>query len=88
MTQPQAYHKRAQCAKQRRMQHAMQRRCQKQRERLQREQARAQRALQALEQALVDLGLPTTIAEDMQWRLHAQQCLLGKIVGLMFPPAV
>jgi hypothetical protein len=86
MTQSQAYHKRAQCAEQRRVRHARQRRCQKQRERLQREQARAQRALQALEQALVDLGLPTTIAEDMQWRLHAQQCLLGKIVGLMFPP--
>ena len=45
---------------QRREYHAKQRRSQKYRERLQREQARAQRSLEALEQALIDLGLPET----------------------------
>ena len=88
MTQPQAYHTRAYRAKQKRAQQAKQRRRQQERERLPREQARAQRALQALEQALVDVGLPTTLAEDLQWRRHAQQKLLGNIVGLMCPPGV
>jgi hypothetical protein len=87
MTQPQTYHTRALHAKQKRAQQAKQRRCQQERERLQREQARAQRALQAMEQALGDLGF-STLAEELQWRLHAQQKLLGTIVGLMFPPAV
>ena len=80
MTQPKRYHRRQQKARQRRLQKA--------RERLQREQVQAQRALQALEQALVDLDLPATVAEEVQWRLKSQQQLLGKIVGMMFPPGV
>ena len=70
---------------QRREYYAKQRRLQKYRERLQREQARAQRSLQALEQALVDLGLPETVAAEVQWRLKTVGKLLGKIFGLMFP---
>ena len=88
MTHLRAYHKRAQRAKQQRVQQAQQRRLQSARDRLQCEQARAQRALRALEQALADLGLPTTIAAELQWRLRAQQQLLGKLFGLMFPPSV
>jgi hypothetical protein len=85
MTQPQAYHKRLQRARQKRAQQAKQRRLQRERERLQREQARAQRHLQALEQALVDLGLPETLAADLEWRLKALGQRLGKIFGIMFP---
>lgn len=88
MTQSRAYHRRVQHAKQRRQHQAIQRRLQQQRARLQQEQARAQRALQALEQAVQELGLPKTVAEDVQWRLQAQQKLLGKIVGMMVPPGL
>jgi hypothetical protein len=70
---------------QRREYDAKQRRSQKYRERLQREQARAQRSLEALEQALIDLGLPETVAAEVQWRLKTVRKLLGKIFGLMFP---
>ena len=55
-----------------RQQKATQRRLQKARERLQREQARAQRYLQALEQAIRELGLPETVVEEVEWRLQAQ----------------
>jgi 3-hydroxyacyl-CoA dehydrogenase len=88
MTQPRAYHKRLQRARQKRAQQAKQRRLQHQRERLQREQARAQRVLQALERAVQELELPETVAEEVQWRLQAQQKLMGKIFGMMFPPSV
>src|SRR6266516_3126753 len=81
MTQPGAYQKRFQRARQRRAQQAKRRRLQRERERLQRDQARAQRALRALEQAVQELGLPEAVAEDLQWRLQAQQKLLGKIFG-------
>ena len=70
---------------QRREYHAKHRRLQKYRHRLQLEQARAQRHLQALEQALVDVGVAETVAEEVQWRLKAVRKLLGKIFGLMFP---
>jgi hypothetical protein len=70
---------------QRRAYHAKQRRSQKYRERLQREHARAQRHLQALEQALVDVGVAKTVVEEVQWRLKAVRKLLGKIFGLMCP---
>jgi DDE superfamily endonuclease len=70
---------------QRREYHAKQRRLQKYRERLQCEQARAQRHLQAVEQALVDVGVAETVVEEVQWRLKAVKKLLGKIFGLMFP---
>ncbi len=88
MTQPQAYQKRLQRARQKRAQQAKHHRLQHQRERLQREQARAQRALQAMEQALQELGLPETVAGEVQWRLQAQQQLLGKLFAMMFPPDV
>jgi len=80
MTHSEHYHTRQQKARQRRLH--------KERERLQREQARAQRHLQALEQAVQELGLPETIAATVPWRLQAQQKLLGKIVAMMFPPRV
>ena len=70
---------------QRREYDAKQRRSQKYRERLQREQARAQRSLEALEHALLDLGLPETVAAEVQWRLKTVGKLLGKIFGLMCP---
>jgi hypothetical protein len=85
MTHAKDYHKRLQQARQKRQQQAKQRRLQKEREHLQREQARAQRHLQALEQALEELGLPDTIVEEVQWKLRTQVKLLGKIFGLMFP---
>ena len=71
-----------------RQQKARQRRLQKERERLEHEQARAPRALAAVEQAIQELGLPETVAAEVQWRLRAQQQLLGKIVAMMFPPCV
>jgi hypothetical protein len=70
---------------QRRAYHAQQRRSQQYRERLQREQARAPRHLQALEHALVDVGVATLVGEEVQWRLQAVRQLLGKIFGLRFP---
>jgi hypothetical protein len=70
---------------QRREYDAKQRRLRKYRERLEQEQRRAQRFLQALEQALLDLGLPETLAAEVEWCLKAQVQLLGKIFGMMFP---
>jgi hypothetical protein len=54
-------------------------------ERLQRDQAQAQRAIEALEQALHDLGLPENLVKELEGRLRRQQRLLGKIFGVMFP---
>lgn len=85
MTHAHGYYKRLQAGRQKRQQHAKQRRLQKEREHLQREQARAQRRLQALEQAFEALGLPESIVAELQWKLKAQAKLLGKIFGLMFP---
>jgi hypothetical protein len=80
MTQSRRYPKRQHQARQRRLAQPH--------ERFQREQARAQRSLQALEVAIVEFGLPETRAAAVQRRLQAQQRLLGKIFGLMFPPAL
>jgi hypothetical protein len=55
-------------------------------ERLQRDHAQAQRAIEALEQALHDVGLPNHLVKEIESRLRRQQTLLGKIFGLMFPP--
>jgi hypothetical protein len=55
------------------------------RERLARDQRQAQRAAEALQQALEDLGLPETVVAEIEDRLRSQQQLLGKIVGVMFP---
>ena len=32
--------------------------------------------------------VPETVTEEVQWQLQAQQKLLGKIFGMMFPPGV
>src|SRR5713226_7584098 len=54
-------------------------------ERLRRDQTQAQRALEALEQALHDLGLPDNLVKEIEGRLRRQQKLLGKIFGVLFP---
>lgn len=73
-------------AYQKRQAKATQRRRRKAHERLQRDQAQAQRAAEALEQALQELALPDTLVPEIEGRLRSQQKLLGKIFGLMFPP--
>jgi hypothetical protein len=88
MTHTTEYSKRRQHTRQKRQQQAKQRRLQKERERLQREQARAQLSLRALEEAIADLGLPETVAAEVEWRLKAQGKLLSKLFGMMFPPGV
>jgi len=55
-------------------------------ERLARDRRQAQHAAKALQQALDDLGLPEDLVTEIEGRLHSQQKLLGKIVGVMFPP--
>lgn len=70
---------------QRREYHAKPRHLRKYHARLQREHARAQRHLQAMEQALVDVGGAKTVVDEVQWRLKAVRTLLGKIFGLMCP---
>src|SRR5712691_8027185 len=54
-------------------------------ERLERDQRQVQRAAEALHQTLEELGLPAALAMEIEGRLHSQQKLLGKIVGVMFP---
>lgn len=54
-------------------------------ERHERQQKQAQRAIEALHQALPDLGLPDNLVTEIEGRLRAQKKLLGKIFGLMFP---
>jgi DDE superfamily endonuclease len=65
---------------------ARQRRRQTAQERLARDHRQAQHAAVALQQALNDLGLPTDLVAEIEGRLRSQQKLLGKIVGMMFPP--
>jgi hypothetical protein len=55
-------------------------------ERLARDRRQAQHTAQVLEQALQDLGLPDNLVAEIEGRLRSQQKLLGKIVGVMFPP--
>jgi DDE superfamily endonuclease len=54
-------------------------------ERHERQQKQAQRDIEALHQALHDLGLPDNLVTEIEGRLRAQKKLLGKIFGLMFP---
>jgi hypothetical protein len=70
---------------QRREYNGKQRHLRKYRARLQQEQTRAQRCLQTLEQAMVDLGLPETLAVEVERRLKAHAKLLGNIFGILFP---
>ena len=51
---------------QRREYHAKPRHLRKYHDRLQREQTRAQRHLQAMEQALVDVGVAKTVVDEVQ----------------------
>ena len=54
-------------------------------ERHEHQQRQAQRDIEALHQALHDLGLPDDLVTEIEGRLRAQKKLLGKIFGLMFP---
>ena len=54
-------------------------------ERLERDRRQAQRAAEALHQALADLGLPENLRVEIEGRLRSQHKLLGKMVGVMFP---
>ena len=54
-------------------------------ERLERDRRQAQRAAEALHQALGDLGLPANLVGEIEGRLRSQQKLLGTMVGVMFP---
>jgi DDE superfamily endonuclease len=78
MSRTRQYHKRQAKARQRRH-------CTAQ-ERLARDRRQAQHAAQTLEQALEDLGLPENVVAEIEGRLWSQQQLLGKIIGVMFPP--
>jgi hypothetical protein len=55
-------------------------------ERLAHDRRQAQRAAEALQQALDDLGLPEDLVSEIEGRLRSQRKLLGKIVGVMCPP--
>ena len=65
---------------------ARQRRRRTAQERLARDRRQAQRAAEALQQALDDLGLPEDLVTEIAGRLRSQQKLLGKIVAMMCPP--
>jgi hypothetical protein len=65
---------------------ARQRRRLRTQERLARDRRQAQHAAMVLEQALQDLGLPATLVAEIEGRLRSQKKLLGKIVGVMYPP--
>src|SRR2546430_7413923 len=64
---------------------ASKRRRLKAQERLRQQRAQAQASIEAIHQALKDLDFPETLVAEIEGRLQAQQKLLGKIVGLMFP---
>jgi hypothetical protein len=53
---------------------------------LAREQAQAQRYLQAIEQAVQELGLLTHVADVIRRKRKAQEKWMEKIVGMMFSP--
>src|SRR5262245_42679510 len=55
-------------------------------ERQERDCRQAQRAAEALQQALDDLGLPKDLVTEIEGRLRSQHKLLGKIIGIMCPP--
>src|SRR5215467_9424360 len=78
MTWTKAYQKRSAKASQHRRRTAQ--------ERLARDRCQARHVAMVLEQALQDLGLPENLAAEIEGRLRSQQKLLGKIVGMMFPP--
>jgi hypothetical protein len=55
-------------------------------ERLARDRRQAQHAAVVLQQALNALELPEDLVTEIEGRLRSQHKLLGKIVGVMFPP--
>src|SRR5712692_5343004 len=55
-------------------------------ERLQCDHAQAQRAAEALAQALQEFALPHTLVQEIAGRLRRQQKRLGTIFGRLFPP--
>src|SRR5262245_52396261 len=65
---------------------ARQRRRRTAQERLEHDRRQAQHAAKVLEQALQEVGLPENLVAEIEGRLHSQQKLLGKIVGMMCPP--
>ena len=65
---------------------ARQRRRRTAEERLARDRRQAQHAAKVLEQALHELDLPENLVAEIEGRLCSQHKLLGKIVGIMFPP--
>jgi hypothetical protein len=77
MSRTRQYHKRQAKARQRRRRTAT--------ERLERDHVQAQRAIEALEKTLRDLGLPNNLVMEIEGRLRSQRQLLGKIFGVMFP---
>jgi hypothetical protein len=64
---------------------AIQRRRLHAKERHEQQQRQAQRDIDALHQALHDVGVPEDLVIEIEGRLRAQKKLLGKIFGLMFP---
>ena len=54
-------------------------------ERHERQQKQAQRDIDALHQALHDVGVPDHLVIEIEGRLRAQKKVLGTIFGLMFP---
>ena len=54
-------------------------------ERLEHDRRQAQRAVEALHQAVETLGLPANLVVEIAGRLRSQHKLLGKMVGVMFP---
>lgn len=50
-----------------------------------RQQRQAQRDIEALHQALHELGLPDDLIAEIEGRLRSQNKLLGKLFALMFP---
>jgi DDE superfamily endonuclease len=77
MSPAKRYAKKHAKAKQRQRLHA--------KERHEHQQRQAQRDIEALHQALHDLGLPDHLVTEIEGRLCAPKKLLGKIFGLMFP---
>ena len=64
---------------------ATKRRRLKAQQRIRQQRADARRYIEAIHQALEDLRFPESLVAEIEGRLQAQQQLLGKIVGLMFP---
>ena len=54
-------------------------------ERLERDRRQAQRAAEALHQALEDLGLAANLVGEIEGRLRRQPTLLGQMVGGRLP---